>query len=129
VSQNVANRPHEIERRALVGIACALVVLHAFLATIAWPLPRLAADPAVAICHSGGSTGETGAPDPATGHASILCGLCAHALAGMGLPATAGTIGRRATASLAVGHRELRPIRVAAVPARAGASRAPPQMI
>jgi hypothetical protein len=128
VSQTIANRPHEIERRALVGIACALVALHALLVSLAttWSLPRLSADPAFAICHTGGS-GEPGTPAP--GQADILCGLCAHALAGVALPAAASLPGPRRSASLALHHGALTPIRTAAVPVRAGPARAPPATI
>jgi hypothetical protein len=128
VSDSSTLRAQETERRALVGIACALVMLHALLTSLAtiWSLPRSAADPAFAICHTGGAAGDTGTPEPAP--ATVLCGLCAHALAGMALPAAAGMLGPREPAALAVHHGVLTSIRVAAVPVRDGASRAPPAM-
>jgi hypothetical protein len=128
VTESSTTRPQEIERRALVGIACALVLLHAVLVSLATArsLPQPAADPAFAICHTTGS-GETGVPAP--GQADILCGLCAHALAGVALPASASLPAPRATASLAIHHGELTPIRTTAVPVRAGLSRAPPRTI
>src|SRR5258708_4758932 len=74
VRQSIASRPDEIERRALVGFACILVLLQALLATLAWPLPRTHAG-AFAICHAGGATSETGAPDPAEKQPNIPCAL------------------------------------------------------
>jgi hypothetical protein len=123
--QNIASRAYEIERRTLVGFACALVVLHAFLAALAWPLPRAQADAAFAICHAGGGAGDTSAPDPAGDKPNILCGLCAQAI-GAALPPGTVAIGPCATAYAAIHHDALAPIRVAAVPVRAGAARAPP---
>jgi hypothetical protein len=127
VTQGITKRQHEIERRVLVGFACALVVLQALLVVLAWPTPRMQAD-AFAICHAGGASGETGTPDSGD-KPNILCGLCAHAIAGVALPSAAATL-RLRDAIAAPGRRiDLAPIRMAAVPVRAGASRAPPGMI
>jgi hypothetical protein len=122
--QNIASRACETERRALVSFACALVLLQALVATLAWPLPRLQAD-AFAICHAGGASRDSGVPDPADKKPSILCALCAHAIAAA-LPPSTTAIGQREAAYAAIHHAELTPIRLAAVPVRAGASRAPP---
>jgi hypothetical protein len=122
VTQGIAKQQHEIERRALVGFACAFVLLHAVLATLAGPLPRGPADAAFAICHAGG---DTGLPDPAGEKPNIACVLCAQAI-GTALPANATALGLRQAAYTAIHHDELTAIRLAAVPVRAGAARAPP---
>jgi hypothetical protein len=126
--QNIASRAYESERRALVGFACALVLLQAFLATLAWPLPRQQADAAFAICHAGGASHDSGAPDPSGEKPNLLCALCAHVI-GAALPPGTTSIGPAETAFAAIRHDALTPIRLSAVPARAGAARAPPTMI
>ncbi len=123
--QIIANRAYEIERRALVGFACAFVLLHALLATLAWPLPGVRADAAFAICHAGGVNSETGAPDPAGEKPNILCVLCAQAMGAALTPSTAA-IGPRRMDYATIHHDELTAIRLSAVPVRAGAARAPP---
>jgi hypothetical protein len=126
--QNIANRACETERRALVGLACAFVVLHALLVVLVWPVPRAQADAAFAICHAGGASQDSGVPAPAGDKPTLPCGLCAHAF-GAALPVSTPAIGPRATTYAAIHHAELAAIRLSAAPVRAGAARAPPEMI
>jgi hypothetical protein len=125
--QNIASATYQLERRALVGFACVLVLLQALLATLAWPLPRQQAE-GFAICHAGSASQDSGAPDPAGEKPNIRCALCAHAI-GAALPPGAASIDPAGRAFAPIRHDALAPIRLAAVPARAGAARAPPAMI